>query len=244
MKLINERRQLINIIETSHKQMVEMNVKMQRIEFTSSMMMYLLRDLLDLARMDRSIFTLASQNFDLYQAIDKAILLVQTNADAKGVRLVPPAQSSESHLFRQILSDEHRYMQVLQNFLTNAIKFSSRGSKVEILLNLVETQNDTDGSQGVNSTEQSLFISFDLTVRDHGHGISEENQKNLFINFSKLDDPDNVNKSGLGLGLSICRDMVQQMGGYVKVKSEVGKGTDFIIHMKTKCKIDSAATPP
>ena len=113
MKLINERRQLINIIETSHKQMLEMNGKMQRIEFTSSMMMYLLRDLLDLARMDRSIFTLASQNFDLYQAIDKAILLVQTNADAKGVQLVPPIHSSESHLFRQILSDEHRYMQVL-----------------------------------------------------------------------------------------------------------------------------------
>ena len=82
-----------------------------------------------------------------------------------------------------------------------------------------------------------MFICFDLIVKDYGYGIPKENQKDLFVNFGKLKDTRGVNKSGLGLGLSICRDMIQQMGGSVKVKSKVDVGTEFIISLKAQCRI-------
>ena len=82
-----------------------------------------------------------------------------------------------------------------------------------------------------------MWISFQLTIRDYGCGMSEEAQNRLFLNFSRLAEHRDNNTNGVGLGLSICKDMIEQMGGDVKVNSELGKGTDFIIDLKTWCLI-------
>ena len=65
--------------------------------------------------------------------------------------------------------------------------------------------------------------------------MSEEAQSRLFLNFSKLAEHRLHNPNGVGLGLSICKDMIEQMGGEVKVNSEPGEGTDFSIDLKTWC---------
>ena len=75
-----------------------------------------------------------------------------------------------------------------------------------------------------------------LRIEDNGLGISEEGQKNLFIDFGKLTENGDRNKSGTGLGLSICKKIIEQMGGNVEVESKVGVGSSFIINIKTKCK--------
>lgn len=59
------------------------------------------------------------------------------------------------------------------------------------------------------------------------------------MNFSKLEETKNENKQGVGLGLSICRELVQAHGGSIEVQSELGRGTDFIVKLQTKCKVDS-----
>ena len=72
-----------------------------------------------------------------------------------------------------------------------------------------------------------------MKIRDTGMGISRENLGKLFLNFGKLADPSGCNKTGPGLGLSICKHLIEKMGGKVKVESEgIGKGTTFIIKMQ------------
>ena len=72
-------------------------------------------------------------------------------------------------------------------------------------------------------------------IRDYGYGMSQEAQKSLFVNFSKLSEHRDKNPTGVGLGLSICKDLIEHMGGKVKVSSIIDRGTDFIIDLKTWC---------
>ena len=81
------------------------------------------------------------------------------------------------------------------------------------------------------------MIDFEMTFRDTGYGISEEAQQDLFYNFSKLSENKDKNKKGVGLGLSICKDLVLAFGGTVNVKSKLGSGTDFIIGVSTTSKV-------
>ena len=76
-----------------------------------------------------------------------------------------------------------------------------------------------------------------ITISDTGTGISGDGMKNLFIDFGKLGENESRNKCGTGLGLSICKYMIEEMGGSVQVTSQLGSGTNFIINMKTKCKV-------
>lgn len=76
-------------------------------------------------------------------------------------------------------------------------------------------------------------MTFALSIRDYGAGISEENLKNLFVNFSNLSEHRLENPTGRGLGLSICKMLVEKMGGEVSVESTLGKGSTFTMTFKT-----------
>ena len=82
---------------------------------------------------------------------------------------------------------------------------------------------------------QERFIDINIRIIDNGCGISAAGQKNLFIDFGKLDENSQMNREGTGLGLSICKQIIEQQGGSVRVKSKLGKGTEFQINMKSKC---------
>ena len=76
--------------------------------------------------------------------------------------------------------------------------------------------------------------------------MSEEAQKKLFIDFNKLDENFASNPNGVGLGLSICKNLIEGMGGSVFVKSQLNVGSDFIIHFRTSCSTvvpDKAKSP-
>lgn len=74
--------------------------------------------------------------------------------------------------------------------------------------------------------------------RDTGVGIPKPDLEKLFQNFSKLDGSKKQNKQGVGLGLSICKEIVLANGGQINVESEEGRGTDFIIDLSSKCLYD------
>lgn len=81
------------------------------------------------------------------------------------------------------------------------------------------------------------IVSFDLIIQDFGCGIAPENLGKLFIDFSKMEDSASLNRNGVGLGLSICKILIEHMAGKVDVKSQVGKGTTFTLTFKTTCKL-------
>jgi two-component system sensor histidine kinase/response regulator len=107
-----------------------------------------------------------------------------------------------------ICSDAQRIQQVLINFYSNALKFTPQGGRITI---------------------QSLLEEgyLKVIVKDTGIGISEENQQKLFKQFGFLDCSQNVNPNGIGLGLHICKLIVENFKGTVSVQSELGIGSTF-----------------
>lgn len=109
-------------------------------------------------------------------------------------------------------SDPNRIMQVLGNLLTNAAKFSRLHSTITVL---VEDKDDV----------------ISIHVRDQGEGIGAEDQKKIFKRFADLANSDRQKKGGSGLGLSICKAIVDRLGGTIGFESTAGVGTTFSVHL-------------
>lgn len=98
----------------------------------------------------------------------------------------------------------------------------------------------SDSSEEMIRTEKlshQYFINFDLEIQDFGVGIPEDKLSSLFINFNKIEEHKNLNPFGVGLGLSICKSLIEQMAGSISVESVVDQGTKFKIQFKTVCEL-------
>jgi hypothetical protein len=82
-----------------------------------------------------------------------------------------------------------------------------------------------------------MFMKFQIVVQDFGCGIPPDKLASLFINFQKIEETSAMNRRGVGLGLSICKALIEQMGGSVAVESELGVGTKFVITLNSHCKV-------
>jgi signal transduction histidine kinase len=142
---------------------------------------------------------------------------------------------------KSIMGDKRRYQQILINFLSNALKFSKKGSQVKIKLlvkKIIKQADKITIQEGQKTNKNTYYMTFVLSVRDYGMGVPSEKLKHLFLNFRKIEENSIANKNGVGLGLSICKNLIEQMGGSVKVRSEVGQGAQFDITLHTECIID------
>ena len=126
-----------------------------------------------------------------------------------------------------LITDENRLKQILQNLISNAIKFTIQGS-VEVSYNL-----SIDGK----------LLNFN--VKDTGIGISKENQDVIFGRFRKIENPSVNLFRGTGIGLSICKHLVKLLDGKIKVESELGQGSifSFTIPIQNKTKVVEAVIP-
>ena len=152
---------------------------------------------------------------------------------------------SQSQFFTSVYGDERRYMQILVNFLSNSLKFSPRNSSIIIALEVKEhvlkqdigniksalcsprspksVRGKVSAFQGFMGAELNIenhkthLVCFDMNITDKGCGISPENINKLFMDFSKMEESALLNKNGVGLGLSICKTLVEQMCGKVDV---------------------------
>lgn len=167
-------------------------------------------------------------------------------AEENNIRL-QTSYPADVEIFKFINGDERRYLQILVNFLSNAIKFSHRDSSIIVALKVDELapKSEVIKEERVNeeqidttaSQHQILFVSFDLSVQDFGYGMSPDSAEKIFIDFAKMEEHASVNSQGVGLGLSICKSLVEQMSGAVRVESEQGVGTTFVIKFRTTCKV-------
>ncbi len=118
---------------------------------------------------------------------------------------------SEDHALT-VRADESRMVQVLVNLLSNAIKFSPTKGAVKL-----------DAAQ----TDEGVTLS----VVDNGRGIPADQLSAVFERFKQVQASDSANRKGSGLGLSICKAIVEQHGGKIGVESQSGKGSRFWIHL-------------
>ena len=173
----------------------------------------LIEDMLDLSRITSGKLQLAPQQLDLVSVVNAAIESVRLAAEAKSIQI-------SSHLTpTTIVGDIDRLGQVFWNLLTNAIKFTRTGGRVEI-------------TSIASPTDLQIIFS------DTGQGIDAELLPHIFDRFWQGDSGSRKRTQGLGLGLSIVRHIIELHGGTVRAQSAgVGQGTTFTIQLP----LDSAA---
>ena len=159
----------------------------------------LIEDLLDVSSILAGKLRLKVEPVDLRTVVEAALDTVRPAADAKDIRLQPALDS-----IGIVMGDSYRLQQVAWNLLSNAVKFTPKGGRVQVV---------------VTRTESLV----ELTVADSGQGISAEFQPHVFERFRQADGGTTRFHGGLGLGLSIVRQLVEMHGGRVSVFSE-GEG--------------------
>ncbi len=166
-------------------------------------------DILDFSKLEASKLELESVGVNLKELVDSVAKLMQGSATAKGLRLgvvIDPA------VRLAVRGDPVRLRQVLTNLVSNAIKFTERGG-VTIQI----------GKRGESGTHHEVTFA----VRDTGIGLSEEAAARLFKPFTQADASTTRVFGGTGLGLVICKRLVDLMGGKLGVRSEPGRGSVF-----------------
>ncbi|HLL54308.1 MAG TPA: ATP-binding protein, partial [Myxococcaceae bacterium] len=167
----------------------------------------LIEDLCDLSRIDAHQLTLRRLPGPLAPVVAAALEIVQPVADAKGTALRVELADG----LPEVDADPDRVIQILMNLLTNALKFSPAGGTLTV------------SAEGRGNEVR-------LAVRDQGPGIVEEAQRHLFDRYWRADRAD---KRGLGLGLFICKALVEAHGGQLQVESRLGEGSTFSFTLPT-----------
>lgn len=190
------------------QQLEEFNI----IEKSSLHLLTLINDLLDFSKNQVNKMELHPTELDLPELLNSVVGIVKNDAQAKGLELSTRFDS----LPTSVLADEKRLQQILINLLYNAIKFTNRG-KVILRVRVV---NNFSTNQGFSQQR----VRFE--VIDTGVGISQEEQDKIFRPFEQTGDL-SLRHIGTGLGLSISQQLVKLMGGKLRVKSKLGKGSNF-----------------
>ena len=164
----------------------------------------LINDILDFSKIEAGEMTLEFLSFDPVRLINETVELLRLQADAKGVELITNnGMASPLHLH----SDPTRLRQVWLNLIGNALKFTERGA-VTVSQTVV----------------QGRLL---CAVQDSGIGMTEETLANLFQPFRQADNSTTRKYGGTGLGLVICKALVEKLGGNLTVTSTLGKGSRF-----------------
>ncbi|HZF51709.1 MAG TPA: ATP-binding protein [Polyangiaceae bacterium] len=182
----------------------------------------LIDDLLDLARIEVGKLELAPAEVHLPSLLQGVADLCRPRADAKGILFrYAPAEGAPSW----VLADEKRLTQVLLNLLGNAIKFTREGSVT------LRVEAQVGGLGSPEPIPEPRAVDFVFRVEDTGPGIAPADLARIFDPFEQAATGE-VRAEGAGLGLSISRRIVEQMGGRIDVKSAVGEGSTFAVALR------------
>jgi signal transduction histidine kinase len=173
----------------------------------------LINNILDLSRMEAGEIELKSNEFDLDSSMTNWVLGLQQEFADKNISLGMEAEPD----IGTMTADEPKLKRVVHHLLSNVLKFTDSGGSARL------TARSIKGDAGKGHGEDWVEIS----VKDTGIGISQENQKKLFQPFVQLDDSLSRQYEGTGLGLMICKHIVELHGGQIWAESEPGKGSSF-----------------
>lgn len=174
----------------------------------------IINDLLDLSKIEAGRLQLEKLPVSPRSTIDNVLALFWEQANAAGLQLVSYADPAVPDTFT---ADPVRLTQILTNLTNNAIKFTEHGY-VGVAVRQI--------SPGDGSADMVEF-----TVTDTGIGIEEDKLSNIFEEFSQADASTTRRFGGTGLGLSICSKLVDAMGGSIRVESQPGEGSQFIVSL-------------
>jgi signal transduction histidine kinase len=213
--LKNPLNNIINVTEAMHKGFGEMpeNLKEKStylLKNAATTAAKLLEDLLTWSRSQTRSLKLNPGNFGLYQSVQNCFEITEGAAKAKGIVLSNKVLKSE-----KIYADEKMVSTIFRNLVSNAIKFTQKGGKVEVL-----------------SLSNHEVVT--IEIKDNGIGMDKSKLAKLFHIDEKHSSRGTEGERGTGLGLLICKDFVEQNNGKIWAKSEPGKGSSFFISFPKK----------
>jgi signal transduction histidine kinase/CheY-like chemotaxis protein len=169
-----------------------------------------INNVLDISRIEDGHLSLANTRFIISDIFEHARDAIEVAANQKGIAL--RFSGAEQSIRQVLLGDPIRIGQVLLNLVGNALKFTESGS-IDVRLLPAVAEGD------------KLRLSFE--VQDTGIGIRPDDQQRVFLAFEQVDGSSIRSFGGSGLGLSLCRQLVEQMGGAISVDSQLGNGSIF-----------------
>jgi len=167
----------------------------------------MVNELLDSAQIQANTATLLKRDFSPAMLLQQAVSVTEVLAKKKGLKLIT---SIDTNLPEELFEDDRRLRQILTNLISNAIKFTEEGD-VKIYLGCPDSEH------------------WVMQVTDTGMGIPPEAQLTIYDPFIQADNAITRDNRGIGLGLSITKQLVELMGGRVLLESQVGKGSKFSV---------------
>lgn len=174
----------------------------------------LINEVLDLAKVESGQLSFSLEPVDLCDLVEETLSLIQPLAQKREILI---RHSAGKHI--HVCADRTRLKQVLLNLLSNAVKYNRYGGKVNVSIKLHEQDR------------------LHLLVSDTGNGIPSDRLNELFEPFNRL-EAEGSEVEGTGIGLTICRRIMDLMGGSIVAESEVGVGSTFRLKLPLECKID------
>tara|TARA_R110001606_G_scaffold361754_7_gene515208 strand:+ start:113357 stop:115594 length:2238 start_codon:yes stop_codon:yes gene_type:complete len=168
----------------------------------------IINDILDISKIESGQLSFKETNVDIEQIIVDVGRLYEAEANARNLELLCPGNPIQNCIVK---TDGVRLRQVFANLVSNAIKFTEEGF-VELTVDKVKLDNK---------------VQLTFSVTDTGSGIPESQLTEIFERFKQVDNSLTRHTGGTGLGLAICSELVTRMGGELKVRSTIGKGSQF-----------------
>ncbi|MBV1872788.1 MAG: PAS domain-containing protein, partial [Gammaproteobacteria bacterium] len=184
----------------------------------SAHLLYLINQILELAKIESGNIELTLEEFNVNEVILECIELTKHSALQNGIKIfwnnkgIEQQTPNESDSSPVVIADRTRLKQVILNLLSNAVKYNCNNGKVSISSSTVVDKN--------------LIVS----VSDTGIGLNKDQKSHLFEPFNRL-GAETLNKEGTGIGLVICKKIIESMNGDMNVESEPGKGSSFQVQI-------------
>jgi PAS domain S-box-containing protein len=174
----------------------------------------IINDILDFSKIEAGKLVIENTSFKIVELVEELIKSHLPRAIQKGLEF---RYTFSSTVPEYIVGDSNRLRQILNNLITNAVKFTESG-RITLIVN--------------NNSEKDGFVELEFSVEDTGIGIADEHMVKLFKSFSQVDSSFTKKYGGTGLGLAISKQLVEMMGGTIWARSEKDKGSTFNFRIK------------
>ena len=188
---------------------------------SSNNLRVIVNDVLDVSKMNAGKMELESIPFDLFTKIEASVGIFKPKIVEKEIVL---KLFTDPLIPRRVIGDPTRLSQVIINLVSNALKFTDKGGKIDVTAEYIDRENDE--------------VTFKVSVSDSGIGLTQEQQEKIFEAYSQATASTTRKSGGTGLGLTISSKIMNAMGTELEVESEEGKGATFffVITMKVDTK--------
>ena len=190
----------------------------QKIQASSNHMLGLINDVLDMSKIESGGSTLNNEAFNLREQIKELDMLIrtQTMLHAQDFEII-----EEDIIHDNVEGDALRLRQVLANILSNAVKYTQDHGKIRFIISEMPSKSE-------------LWAKYKFSVQDNGRGIKQDYLKRIFEPFTRQENSVTNTVQGTGLGMAITKNIVDMMGGIIRVYSKEGQGSTFEVILELR----------